>query len=241
MGTTENTAGWLRIEHRAYRELTADFMPRLLGWDDDGDSPILLLEDLSGAVWPPPWSEETAERVLALLGDLRATPPPDHLPRLEHSRDQLAGWGLVAAEPQSFLALGICSAAWLDAALPVLVRADAEADLAGSELLHLDVRSDNICFAGERTLLVDWNLASVGNATLDLVAWLPSLCDEGGPCLDELVSDEPELVALIAGYFADRARQPHIPDAPRVRPAQRRQLQITLPWAARALGLPPPR
>ena len=240
VGATEDTASWLRMEHSTYRGLTAGFMPRLLGWDDDGDSPILLLEDLSGAVWPPPWSPETVDRVLALLADLRATPPPAHLSRLEHSRDELAGWSLVAAEPQSFLALGLCSAAWLDTALPVLVRADAEADLAGSELLHLDVRSDNICFAGERTLLVDWNLASVGNATLDLVAWLPSLCDEGGPRPYELVSGEPELVALIAGYFADRARLPHIPDAPRVRPAQRRQLRIALPWAARALGLPPP-
>lgn len=229
------------MEHRTYRTLTAGFMPRLVGWHDDGHRPILLLEDLSGAFWPPPWSHEAVDRVLALLADLRATPPPDHLPRLEQTRDELAGWGLVAAEPQSFLALGVCSAAWLDAALPVLIRAEAQADLAGSELLHLDVRSDNICFAGERALLVDWNLASVGNATLDLVAWLPSLCDEGGPQPDELVSEEAELAALIAGYFADRARHPHIPDAPRVRAAQRRQLRIALPWAARTLGLPPPR
>lgn len=239
VGTTENTASWLRTEHETYRRLTAGFMPRLLGWDD-GDAPILVLEDLSGAVWPPPWSHETVERVLTLLGDLRATPPPDHLPSLERSRAELAGWKRVAADPQSFLALGICSAAWLELALPALVRADAEADLSGGELLHLDVRSDNVCFAGERTLLVDWNLAAVGNATLDLVAWLPSLTDEGGPQPDELVSNEAELVALIAGYFADRARQPHIPDAPRVRTAQRRLLQIALPWAARALDLPPP-
>jgi hypothetical protein len=52
VGTTENTANWLRTEHETYRPLTAGFMPRLLGWDDV-DAPILLLEDLSGAVWPP--------------------------------------------------------------------------------------------------------------------------------------------------------------------------------------------
>ena len=240
VGATEDTATWLRAEHEAYLRLTASFMPELLGWDDDGDTPILLLEDLSGAAWPPPWSYQKVEKVLAVLDDLRATPPPDHLPSLELARSMLVRWGRVAVEPQSFLALGQCSAAWLEMALPALLRAEGEAVLSGNELLHFDVRSDNICFSEERTLLVDWNWASVGNATMDLVAWLPSLRDEGGPLPDELISGEAELVAVIAGYFADHARQPPIPDAPRVRAAQRRMLGIALPWVARALDLPPP-
>lgn len=178
--------------------------------------------------------------MLAVLDDLRATPPPDHLPSLELARSMLVRWGRVADEPQSFLALGLCSAAWLEMALPALLRAEAEAVLSGRELLHFDVRSDNICFSAERTLLVDWNWASVGNATMDLVAWLPSLRDEGGPLPDELVSGEAELVAVVTGYFADHARQPSIPDAPRVRAAQRRMLEVALPWVARALDLPSP-
>jgi thiamine kinase-like enzyme len=40
--------------------------------------------------------------------------------------------------------------------------------LAGKDLLHIDLRSDNICFAGDRTLLIDWNLACHGNGLLDL-------------------------------------------------------------------------
>jgi hypothetical protein len=102
------------------------------------------------------------------------------------------------------------------------------------------VRSDNICFYEERTLLVDRNWASVGNATMDLVAWLPSLRDEGGPLPDELVSGEAELVAVVAGHFADHARLPPIPDAPRLRAAQRRMLEVALPWVARTLELPVP-
>ena len=39
---------------------------------------------------------------------------------------------------------------------------------------------------------------------------------------------------------AARAGLPGISDAPRVRLVQRQQLQTALPWAARALGLPPP-
>jgi hypothetical protein len=52
---------------------------------------------------------------------------------------------------------------------------------------------------------------------------------------------EPELAALCAGFFACRAGLPEIPVAPRLRAVQRAQLEIALPWAARALALSRPR
>ena len=52
---------------------------------------------------------------------------------------------------------------------------------AGEAFLHLDVRSDNICIADGRAVLVDWNWASLGNPRVDLAFWLPSLSHEGGP------------------------------------------------------------
>ena len=55
IGTTLDTSEWLRFKHRMYSQTTASWLPKLLGWDDDGDTPILALEDLSGAHWPPPW------------------------------------------------------------------------------------------------------------------------------------------------------------------------------------------
>lgn len=53
VGITPQTAGWLRAEERVYSQIAGDFLPRVLGWDGD-DEPILLLEDLSRAGWPPP-------------------------------------------------------------------------------------------------------------------------------------------------------------------------------------------
>jgi hypothetical protein len=44
---------------------------------------------------------------------------------------------------------------------------------------------------------------------------------------------------LVSGYFAARAGLPTIPSAPRVRDIQRAQLGKALPWAVRALRLPP--
>jgi phosphotransferase family enzyme len=240
VGVTESTAAWLRAEHRVYTQLRGDFLPLLLGWYDDDDRPILLLEDLSEGHWPPPWDEALVRRVLRMLEGVRSTPPPSGLPALEDWRRTLTCWVHVAGDPGTFVAMGFCSTPWLDRALPILLEAEARAALAGSELLHFDVRSDNVCFAGERTLLVDWNLAAVGNPAMDVVAWMPSLMFEWGSQAERLGPKEPELAALVTGYFAHNARLPGIPEAPRVRQVQREQLTTALPWAARLLGLLPP-
>ena len=232
-------AEWLRDEHRVYSSLEAPFMPELLGWYDD-NSTLLAIEDLSAAYWPPPWQPGQVEQVLATLGDVAATAPPAGLTTLEELRERLNGWELVESDPEPLLTSGLVGRDWLERALPRLREAAAACDLSGDALLHLDVRSDNLCFREGHLFLVDWNLACVGNPLLDLVAWLPSLRLEGGPEPWELVPESGGLATLIAGYFASRAGLPTPSTAPRVRPFQRRQAEITLPWAARELGLPPP-
>lgn len=249
VGVNETTAAFLRVEHGVYANLTESFLAAFLGWDDHagGDRPILLLEDLSDADWPPPWSPQRIERVRRALDGVRASEPPPGLPSLESLREELSGWARIVADPRPFLSLGLCTPAWLDAALKPLVEAEAAADLGGEQLLHLDVRSDNLCFAPGRTILVDWNWACVGNATLDVAGWLPSLEAEGGPRPEEILPGEPSLAAIISGYFASHAGLPPgvsgIPDraaAERVRGVQLNQLRSALPWAARALSLPMP-
>lgn len=242
-GTAANpdTARWLRDEYEIYRSLEAPFLPRLLGWDDDGEvGPVLLLEDLSAGDWEPAWSPDRVDRVLDTLEAIHRSPMPPAIRTLESDRPAFQGWPEVADDPEPFLRLVGASDAWAERALPVFAEAEAAADLAGDDLLHLDVRSDNICFQGERTVFVDWNWACAGNGRLDVVSWLPSLALEGGPRPDEIVDDEPELGAVIAGFFASRAVQSEIPTAPRVRTIQKAQLAVALPWAARMLGLPLP-
>ena len=72
-----------------------------------------------------------------------------------------SGWATVARDPRAFLSLGLCSATWLERSLKRLVQVEAEADVSGESFLHLDARSDNLCFDGPRTLLVDWNLVAM--------------------------------------------------------------------------------
>ncbi len=235
----ELATDWLRDEARVYSSLTAPFLPAFGAFHDFSDT-FLVIEDLSDAHWPPPWSAEQIDFALTTLDEVHTTTPPQGLRDLDALRAQLAGWATVAADPQPFLASGMCTEAWLGAALPVLSRASAECDLRGDALVHLDFRSDNACFRGDQILIVDWNLACVGNPLIDAVAWAPSLSLEGGPEPEQLVPATGGLSSLIAGFFAARVGLPPPATAPTVREFQRRQLAVALPWAARELGLPPP-
>ena len=235
----ELTAGWLRDEHRIYSAVRGFFLPELLGFDDDGERPALALEDLSTAHWPPPWPDGSVEAVLRALDELHAVQPPPGVPRIEQVERLFLGWDEVQRDPRPFLSLGLCSQVWLEHALPILRKAAETAPFAGDALLHLDVRSDNVCLLGGRALLVDWNAACVGNADVDLAAWLPSLRTEGGPEPWELLSGQAGLAAWVAGFFAARAGLPPPTTAdPSVRAIQVAQLEAALAWAVRELGLP---
>lgn len=244
VATDDLTATWLRDEHLAYSLLRgASFMPGYVGFYDDGDRPVLALEDLSAAAWPPPWDLERVEAVLRCIASVAATTPPEDLPRAADDHLGLRdGWAEVESEPDAFLALGLCSAPWLEAHLGTLRSAGEAAPLEGDALLHFDVRSDNVCFRRDgAAVLIDWNWTSVGNPAIDVAFWLPSLHAEGGPRPDDAAPDlRAELAACWAGFLCSHAARPPIPTAPHVRGTQLRQARIALPWAARALGVPPP-
>jgi hypothetical protein len=236
-GTEEITSEFLRDELRFYQAVQAPFMPRLLGYDE-ADPPFLVLEDLSDWRWPPPWDDEAIDQVREALAELWSTPAPEWVPPITEEREWLlGGWATIEADPQPFLSLDLGSRGWLDDALAVLRRAAESAPIEGDSLLHLDVRSDNLCLSDRGAVLVDWNLVHVGNPDLDLAAWAPSLLLEGGPSPEDLLPNAPGLAAALAGFFASRAGLPPPPTAPKVRQIQRAQLEVALPWACRELNL----
>jgi hypothetical protein len=230
-------AGWLRREAQVYEHVRGSFMPGFVGFDD-GDVPLLVLEDLTAADWPPPWSRRRADAVLSALAAVRGTEPPPDTPTI---RGYAAGigerWERVAADPEPFLSLGLVSRDWLLGALPTLIEASRAAPLDGSELVHLDVRSDNLCLRDGRAILVDWNHACIGNGDFDVAFWLPSLAAEGGPLPDELLPGAGALTAVVSGYFAAVAGLPPPALSPTVRPLQLAQLKPALAWTRRELAL----
>jgi Phosphotransferase enzyme family len=234
VGNVDPSPQWVRDEHRVFTAVAGPFMPRLLAFED-GERPLLALQDLMPARWPPPWRPGDVDAVRATLAEVASADVHGELPRL--AEIPRLGWHAVADDPQRFLSLGLASADWLERALPALIDAQDRTPLDGESLVHSDVRSDNLCLRDDgRAVLVDWNHASIGNPAFDVAFWLPSLALEHGPPPESFGLDE--FAPYVAGFFAELAGLPPPDGAPRVRAFQLAQLEVALPWASRALGLP---
>ncbi len=234
--TDQRTSGWLYSEISIYRQLSGDFMADVLTWDEE-EPPLLLLEDLTGNAWPPPWTTSGVDMVLdslAMIHESQASVPEYH--EIFTHR----GWHEVAAHPEAFLSIRVASESWLTTCLPTLLEAHDRVEPEGKALVHLDVRSDNICFRAARAVLIDWNNACSGNPDLDTAFWLPSLRHEGGPPPQDILAGAGHLAAYVTGYFASRAGLPDLPHTPLVRRLQMAQLNAGLQWTVQELGLPEP-
>ncbi len=238
IATNSITAAALRLEAKAYGAVDSAFCPLLIGWEDESESPLLVVEDLSAGVWPPPWTAETVAKAVETIEALhRSKASLQPYAAVHGSRD--LGWPSVAQDPTPFLDLGLATAEWLSMSLPVLVRAEAACLTSGDAVAHWDLRSDNMVIVNGRMKLIDWSEACLSNPRLDLGFWLPSLCFEGGPVPETILPNAPEVAAWVSGFFAARAGLPTIPHAPLVRRVQLEQLSTALPWVQRALSLPP--
>jgi hypothetical protein len=239
LATTDDLARRLRDEHRNTAAIEADFCCEIVAYEEH-ERPLLVVEDLSHGRWPPPWGPRDVERVLETFRRVAATTPPAHFPSNEIYRDMFTGWSSIQRDPTAFLTLDLCSAEWIEAAVPALAKAERRVVLEGTDLVHGDAWSSNICLLEDRVVLVDWNFASYGNGEFDRFAWLPALRLEGGPLPEELAPGQGAWAAALSGFFANQAGQPAPEGAPTVRPWQLRQSRIAVPWACRALGLPQP-
>ena len=239
MGDVQDTITAIRTECEVYPRLTGPFVPRCLAADPE--EAVLVLEDLSAAAWPPPWTPALLAQLEDLFVDLARTTADPTLPTLAGRLQEWGAWERVAAEPSGLLASGAVSAAWLDRYLQPLLDAQSRGSTGGDSLLHVDIRSDNLCFRSGSAMLVDWNHAARGDSRWDRLLMLQTIELEGGPPAQEQAPDaDPAIVVWLAGYFAARVGLPAPEGAPGVRRFQRAQLDVVLPWACRLLDIPAP-
>ncbi|MEK7859824.1 MAG: hypothetical protein AAB284_00540 [Chloroflexota bacterium] len=255
----------LEIEERVYRELgerISPWAPAFLGALRRDDWHALLLEDL-GPADVPPWGSRkvrSAAHDFARLhqANLEAG-APDWISR-DAWQQQADVWTRLGD-----LEGGLASAAalagdarrqaeeWLGRSLPAL--SDAARRVREIQppytLLHEDARSDNVRVTGGRLRIFDWNWISLGPLEFDVAAFAEGIAADGGPEPEAFVAAYRDVqsvrrdalswcVAGFAGYFTAVAWRPPIPQLPRVRDVQRRQMKVCLPWAARLLELPEP-
>jgi aminoglycoside phosphotransferase (APT) family kinase protein len=223
--------------------------PRLLACYDQDGWVALLFEDIDGVMPRQPWRPDELRRVLAMLTELAdvLTPAPiDAPPLADQLGEEFRGWrGLAAARDADQDRL-----AWLDPwarrHLDRLVELEAgwPAAVAGTTLLHADLRADNLLLTPTRVVVVDWPWAATGAAWVDLLFMLPSVGMQGGPDPEAVFADHPvardadagavlSVLAALTGYFLSRARRPAPPGLPTLRAFQAAQGAVALAWLRR--------
>lgn len=203
--------------------------------------PLLVVEDLAAARWPPPYPDDLAP-LRAALELLAEVPPPAILPAIADEADADGSWVQVAADPTPIHALALAAPAWLEAALPGLVDAERRIRLQGDDLVHADLWYANLCFAARGPVIVDWGSAMRGNAVLDRATLAMDLVLFGRDPAELAVPDLGAWLAFLAGHLAlEATRPPHELVAPdsTLRADQRADAVGLLPVLVDLLDLPP--
>ncbi len=225
--------------------------PRLLWTHDDGEWVVLGIEHVDAHLPARPWRADELDRCLDVLEDvarvLGAGPPALALERIEDDLAALPSrWDeLTPADVDTFgwdlpgFADHLAEAASLAAGFGAAV--------AGTTVVHTDLRDDNLLLLDDgRVLVCDWNWPVLGAAWVDTVTLLVNPRGDGVDveallAARPLTRDVPPLdvdafLAALAGYFLTAATQAVPTTSPHIRDAQRWQGEACWDWLAERRG-----
>lgn len=196
--------------------------PGFLGSHDDDGWVALVFEDANGSHPRLPWDSDELVRSLDAVHAYAQAPLDselqDLLPPLGNQRFYtFQGWERLREEPLVTLD------PWANANLDVLADLSAEAAsaVAGDQLVHGDLRADNMLLDSDGTVMVvDWPWAARGASWFDALGLLVDvLVHDPQHDVEAMVNGHevlspatPEQINAVlsglTGYFLDAARQP---------------------------------
>lgn len=223
---------------------------------------VLILEDL-GPKTVPPWAPSLTRSVMHSFAKFhlatRNADLPVWVPRPEKwlaAEGHRWGWttnlkkSRQRARVAGLLAEEACD--WFMEIGPRLASVcDDLVKQSNPQLLHGDLRSDNLRWRNNQLYLFDWAEVIAGAPEFDAVFFAQSIAVESGLVPETILGWYEEIaplhqgrldaaVCVAAGFFADRAWREEIPGLPRLRAFQRQQLVVSLNWALRRLATRPP-
>ncbi|MHC3424389.1 phosphotransferase family protein [Streptomyces sp. DT18] len=232
-------------------------VPRLLDRVETEGWVVLAYEEIAGRQPREPWAARDLARVLDATEALaaRLTPaPPIGAPSLAED-DSFRHWRLLLEGYEAGEAEAADTVAGLPAGAGERLADLAEREagwpeaVAGTTLLHCDLRADNLLLTPDPerpVVFVDWPHAATGAAWVDVVGMGPSVL-MGAPGLRPLLDAhltargaDPAAVATalvgLAGLFLTSAARPAPPGLPTLRPFQRAQGEAALAWLRASWG-----
>ena len=254
------------LEVRVYAELRqhiSQWAPVLYGHFRLGDWEMLVLQDL-GPKSVPPWTPRLTRSIMHALAafhlEVKRTEIPPWISSLVTWLDKqgaLWAWSQDRIQAASRASVGgpiaAEAATWFSRHGLRLAHVSQGLLKPGArpQLLHGDVRSDNMRWNQNRLFLLDWASVLAGAPEFEVACLAQSIAVEGGPAPErttawyqEVTPLDPALldaaVCCVAGFFAERAWREELPGMPRLRTFQRQQLLVSLRWALERLGLEVP-
>lgn len=210
--------------------------PALYDTYDDGAWVGLLLEDIDGYLPPHPWQRADADRVLAAAEELAESLQPNPWPEAPlaavRSEAFLSRWEKVIADD-------LAVPEWVDGReheFAALARTGLDALAKSDDLVHWDLRADNLLITGERVVFVDWAHAAVAAPWADAVSLHADMRESVE--LPDLPDDEgvTGFIAAVAGGLWWGAAQPAPPGLPTIRDWQRHSALTYLDWLRERVG-----
>lgn len=236
VATDARTADDIGFEHRVLTTYELDCMPRVVGFSE-ASLPILVLEDLREAHWPPPWPDVDA--VFAMIDRLETVQAGEEMPPLRN--DRLPTWEAVMTERDTVAKLANVSRDWLEQVAPVLSRSASQASVEGASLVHADIWRANVCFTDRAVVLIDWAGAARGNSDFDRAITVLDIYVSTNVLPRHRWPSRPAMASVIAALKCSAVTEPS-PEwlTEEWHSTQVAGLPYALRWAAEENDLPPP-